>query len=183
MVTFGSLRQVSSFSGVCGRLLGDLVDVFSPLFCSLSSQPKQRSCGSLESFFLCVLSIHSWFPAAAIQTQNCLTLKLFNLLRWFIVGPATSPAYRIVLWRITNCRRLRTAAKNYLSSFSLKCFRRERRKEHFVFSRPTWKREQKNCLSLNLCTGMEAGKLGSVREIPLVLDHANEAMFLVKHGV
>lgn len=135
METFGSSF---SGSGVCGRLLGDLVDVFFPSVCSLSSHPNRLNCASLESFFLCVLSIHSWFPAAATQTQNCLTLKLFNLLRCFIVGPATSPAYRIVLWRIMNCWCLCTAAKNYLSSFSLKCFRRERRKEHFVFSRPMW---------------------------------------------
>lgn len=63
---------------------------FSPSVCSLSSQPNQLSCASRASFFLWVLSIHSWFPAAATQTHNCLTLKRFNLLGCFIVGPATS---------------------------------------------------------------------------------------------
>lgn len=65
MVTFGSFSQVSSFSGlgVCGHLLCDLVDVFFPSVCSLSSQPNQLS---RPGVFLLVCPLH----AASVLSQD-----------------------------------------------------------------------------------------------------------------
>lgn len=65
VVMFSSLRQVSLSSGllVCVPLLGDSVNVF------VSVGVHHHSLISLESFVLCVLSIHSLFPATATNSN------------------------------------------------------------------------------------------------------------------